>query len=284
MWGESKLAKMACSCSLTPHFVNNDYVTAEIIYRTAHAHHKKLASSPATLCCGTMWTPPKKRQHYYCISALSVGSTTRGDNVACLLLWLLHQPGENKHVFSSYGSSGIFPASLLVHCLPWVQRTVSTDRYNKTIGIRNRISDTWTFVSKVMSLLFNMLSRFVIAFLPRSKHLLISWPKSPPAMILKSKKIKSVTVSTFSPSICHEVMGLDAMILVFWRLSFKSAFSFSSFTLIKRFCSSTSLSATTGYHLRIWGCWYFSHNMNQYALTSWQNWSLWSQSKKALVP
>ena len=68
----------------------------------------------------------------------------------------------------------------------------------------------WTFVGKVMSLLFNMLSRLVIAFLPRSKHLLISWLQSPSAVILNLKKIKSVTVSTFSPSICHEVMGLDA--------------------------------------------------------------------------
>ena len=73
----------------------------------------------------------------------------------------------------------------------------------------------WTFVGKVMSLLFNMLSRLVIAFLPRSKHLLISWLQSPPAMILEPKKIKSVTVSIFSPSICHEVMGPDATILVF---------------------------------------------------------------------
>ena len=72
-----------------------------------------------------------------------------------------------------------------------------------------------TFVSKVISLLFNMLSRFVIAFLPRIKHLLISWLQSPSAVILESKKIKSVTVSTFPPSICHEVMGLIAMILVF---------------------------------------------------------------------
>ena len=73
----------------------------------------------------------------------------------------------------------------------------------------------WSFVGKVMSLLFNMLSRFVIAFLPRSKCLLISWLQSPSAMILEPKKIKSVTVSIVSPSICHEVMGLDAMILVF---------------------------------------------------------------------
>ena len=73
----------------------------------------------------------------------------------------------------------------------------------------------WTFVSKVMSLLFNTLSRLVIAFLPRSKHLLISWLQSPSTVILEPKKIKSVTVSIVSPSICHQVMGLGAMILVF---------------------------------------------------------------------
>ena len=82
-----------------------------------------------------------------------------------------------------------------------------------------------TFVGKVMSLLFNILSRLVITFLPRSKHLLISWLQSPPAVILKPRKIKSATVSTVSPSICHEVMGLDAMILVSWMLSFKPTFS-----------------------------------------------------------
>ena len=73
----------------------------------------------------------------------------------------------------------------------------------------------WTFVGKVMSLLFNILFRFVIAFLPRSKHLLISWLQSPSAVILEPKKRKSVTVSIVSPSICHEVMGPDAMIFVF---------------------------------------------------------------------
>jgi len=73
----------------------------------------------------------------------------------------------------------------------------------------------WTFVGKVMSLLFNMLSRLVIAFLPRSKHLLISWLQSPSAVIVEPKKIKSVTVSIVFPPICHEVMGPDAMILVF---------------------------------------------------------------------
>ena len=72
----------------------------------------------------------------------------------------------------------------------------------------------WTFVGKVMSQLFNKLSRLVITFLPRSKHLLISWLQSPSAVILEPKEIKSVTVSTVSPSICHEMMGLGAMILV----------------------------------------------------------------------
>ena len=73
----------------------------------------------------------------------------------------------------------------------------------------------WSFVGKVMSLLFNMLSKLVIAFLPRSKRLLISWLQSSSAVILESKKIKSDTVSTVSPSICYEVMGPDAMISVF---------------------------------------------------------------------
>ena len=72
-----------------------------------------------------------------------------------------------------------------------------------------------TFVGKVMSLLFNILSSLVMAFLSRSKHLSISWLQSPSAVILEPKKIKSVAVSIVSPSICHEVMGLDAMILVF---------------------------------------------------------------------
>ena len=94
-----------------------------------------------------------------------------------------------------------------------------------------------------MSLLFNMLSRLVITFLPRSKCLLISWLQLPSAVILEPPKIKSATVSTVSPSISHEVMGSDAMILVFQMLSFKPIFSLSSFTFIKRLFSSSSLSA-----------------------------------------
>ena len=82
----------------------------------------------------------------------------------------------------------------------------------------------WTFVGKVMSLLFNILSKFVIAFLPRSMLLFISWLQLSSVVILEPKKIKSVTVSLVYPRICHEAMGLDAMILVFWILNFFSFF------------------------------------------------------------
>ena len=99
------------------------------------------------------------------------------------------------------------------------------------------------FVGKVMSLLFNMLSRLVIAFLPRSKHILISWLQSPSAVILEPRKIKSVTVSIVSPFICHEVMVPDTVILVFSMLSFKPTYSLSSSTFIKRLFSSSLLSA-----------------------------------------
>ena len=122
----------------------------------------------------------------------------------------------------------------------------------KTIALTSQ-----TFVGKVMSLLFNMLSRLVIALLPRSKCLLISWLKSPSAVILEPPKIKSVTVSIVSPSICHEVMRPDAKILVFWMLSFKPTFSLSSRgSLILHFLPQGWC------HLHIWGYWYFS----------WQSW------------
>ena len=80
----------------------------------------------------------------------------------------------------------------------------------KTIALTRR-----TFVGKVMSLLFNMLSRLIITFLPKSRRLLISWLQSPSAVILETPKIKSAIVSTVSPSICHEMMGPDAVILAF---------------------------------------------------------------------
>ena len=119
----------------------------------------------------------------------------------------------------------------------------------------------WTFVGPVMSLHCNKLSRFVIAFLPRSKHLLISWLQSPPTVILDfGQKMKSVTVPTFSLPIfpIYEVMRLDIMIFAFRMLSFKSAFSLSSFTFIKRLFGSSSLSAIKWCHLPVCCGWYFS--------------------------
>ena len=131
----------------------------------------------------------------------------------------------------------------------------------KTIALTRQ-----TFVGKVMSRLFKMLSMLVIAFLPRSKHLLISWLQSPSAVILEPKKIKFLTISIVSPSISHEVIGPDAMILVFWMLSFKPDFSLSSFTFIKRLFSSSSLSAirvvSSADRSTCRGYWYFS----------WQSW------------
>ena len=108
----------------------------------------------------------------------------------------------------------------------------------KTIALTRQ-----TLVGKVMSLLFNIQPRLVITFLSRSKCLLISWLQSHLQWFWSPPKIKSLTVSIVSPSICHEVMRPDAMILVFWMLSFKPAFSLFSFTFIKRLFSSSLLSA-----------------------------------------
>jgi len=102
-------------------------------------------------------------------------------------------------------------ASILQHSAFFIVQLSHPYITGKTITLTRQ-----TFVGKVMSLLFNMLSRLVITFLPRNKSLLISWLQSPSAVILEPKKIKSLTVSIVSPSIFHEVMGPDAMILVFW--------------------------------------------------------------------
>ena len=118
-----------------------------------------------------------------------------------------------------------------------VQHSQSYMTTGKTITLTRR-----TFIGKVMSLVFNMLSRLVIAFLPRSKCLLISWVQSPTAVILETKKIKSITVFIYFLSISHEVMVPDGMILVFWILSFKPSFSLSSFSFNKRIISSSFLS------------------------------------------
>ena len=149
----------------------------------------------------------------------------------------LQQSPSNKHSglisfrtdlisLLSKGLSRVFSSTSLKASILWhsaffmVQLSHPYMTPGKTI-----VLTTWTFVSKMTSLLFNRLSRLVIAFLPRSKYLLISWLQSPSVVILETKKIKSVTVSIFFPSTCHEVMGPGATILVFWMLSLKPAFS-----------------------------------------------------------
>ena len=148
---------------------------------------------------------------------------------------LLEVQGTLKSLLWHHSSK----ASILRHSAFFmVQLSHAYMTTGKTIALTRQ-----TFVDKVMSLLFNILSRLVIAFLPRSKCLLISRLQSPSAVILEPQKIKSDTVCIVSLSIFHEVMGLKAMIFVFWMLSFQPAFSLSSFTFIKRLFSSL-LSAT----------------------------------------
>ena len=184
---------------------------------------------PSTLCM--RW--PK----YWSFSLSISPSNEHPELISFRMDWLdlLAVQGILKSLLQHHTSK----ASILQHSAFFiVQLSHPYMTTGKTIAL-NR----WTFVGKVMSLLFNMLSRLVIIFLPRIKSLIISWLQSPSEVILEPRKIKCDTVSTVSPSICHEVMGPDAMILVFWMLSFKPTFSISSFTFINRLFSSSSLSA-----------------------------------------
>ena len=188
----------------------------------------RVFSSESTLCM--RW--PK----YWSFSFSTRPSNEHPGLISFRMDWvdLLAVQGTLKSLLQHHSSkssifwcSAFFTVQLLHPCMTT----------GKTIALTRQ-----TFVGKVMSLLFNMLSRLVISFLPRSKTLLISWLQSPSAVILEPKKIKSVTISIVSPSICHDVLGPDAMILVFWMLSIKPTFSLSSFTFVKRLFSSSSLS------------------------------------------
>ena len=157
----------------------------------------------------------------------------------------------SKGLLRDFFSTTVQGISFSVLSLPYGPHPYTTTWKNHSFDFCQQ-----TFVGKVISLHFNMLSRFVTAFFPRSKCLLILWLQSPSAVILEHKKVKSVTLSIVSPPICHEVMGPDAMIFVFWMLSFKPVFSLSSFTFIKDFFNSSLLSAVRV--VIIWGYWYFS--------------------------
>ena len=153
-------------------------------------------------------------------TGVSASASVLPMNIQCWFLlgwtgWITFQSKGLSRVFSNTTVALIIQLSAFFI----VQLSCLYMTTGKTIALTR-----WTFVGNGMSLLFNMLSRLVIAFLPRSKCLLISWLQSPSAVILEPKKIKFLTVSVVSPSICHEVMGPDAMILVFWMSRFKPTF------------------------------------------------------------
>ena len=151
---------------------------------------------------------------------------------------------------------------------------------------KSRALTIWTFVSKVMSLFFNMLCRFVTVFLPRNKHHLILWLKSPSSVILEPKKIKYANVSTFSPIYLPQSDGTRCHGLSFWMLSFKPAFLLSSFILIKRLLNSSSLSAIrvessaflqllTFSHSLDSNLWFIQSDISHYILCLKAKWAVW---------
>ena len=147
--------------------------------------------------------------YFFFLFWYGVPMNTQGWSPLGWIGWIFLLSKELSRVFSQHHSS---KASIL-RCSAFftVQLSYPYMTTGKTMALTR-----WTFVGKVTSLLLNMLFRLVITFLPRSNCLLISWLQSPSAVILEPQKIKAATVSTVSPSICHEVMGPDAMILVFW--------------------------------------------------------------------
>ena len=169
------------------------------------AHHASLSSNILFSDVSALWIRWPK---YW-----SFSNSPSNEYLGLISFWtdwfdLLAVQGTLKSLLQYHSSK----ASILwCSALFMVQLSHTYMTTGKTISLTR-----WTFVGKVMSLLFNMLSRLIIAFLPRSKRLIVSWLQSPSAVILEPKKRNSVTVSIVFPFICHEVMGPDAMILVFW--------------------------------------------------------------------
>ena len=179
-------------------------------------HHSSKAS---ILWCSAFFTV--QLSHPYMTTGKTIALTRRTlvGKVMSLLFNMLSRLvitflERSKHLLISWLQS---PSAVILEPQKIKTDTVSTVQFSRW---KKHSFDYATFVGKVMSLLFNMLSRCVIDFLPRSKHLLISWLQSPSAVLLEPKKIKSVTVSIVSPSICHERIGMDAMIFIFLNVEF----------------------------------------------------------------
>ena len=224
-------------------------------FTQTHVHESVLPSSHLSLCRPFLLLPPippsirvfsnesalriRWPKYWSCSFSLSLSNEFSG-LISFRMDWLdlLAVQGTLKSLLQHHGSK----ASILRRSAFF---TVQFSHPYMTTGKATALTRQ-TFIGKVMSLLLNMLSRLAITFLPRSKCLLISWLQSPSALTLEPRKIKSDTVS---PSISHEVMGSDAMIFIFYMLSFKPTFSLSSF--IKRIFSSSSLSAIGWCHVHI---------------------------------
>ena len=171
-----------------------------LLLRSSIFHSTRVFSNESALCI--------RRPKYWSFSFSISSSPEYSGLISFRMDWfdLLAVKGMLKNLLQHHSSK----ASILQRSVFFiVQLSHPYMTTGKTIALTRQ-----TFVGKVMSLLFNMLSRLIIAFLPRLKHLLISWLQSPSAVILEPKKLESVIVSIISPSICHEVMGLDAMIFI----------------------------------------------------------------------
>ena len=195
-----------------------------------------IPSSHLILCCPLLLLPPippsirvfsiestlRMRWPKYWSFSFSIIPSNEHPGLIFMMDWLglLAVQGTLKSLLQHHSSK----ASILWHSAFFTVQLSHPYMITGTIALTRQTS-----VGKVMSLLLNMLSRLVITFLPRSKYLSISWPQSPSVVILEPRKIKPDTVSTVSPSICHKVMGPDAVIFVFWMLSFKPTFSLSHF-------------------------------------------------------
>ena len=185
----------------------------------------------------------------------SISISLSNEYSGLLSFWMVGSPCSPRDSQESSPAPQFKSISSLAFSFLYSATLTSVYGYWKTI-----VLTIWAFVGKLMSLLFNRLSRFVRAFLPRRKCLLISWLLSPSAVLLELKKRKPVTASTFSPSICREVMRPDAIIFVFWMLSFKPAFSFS-FLPVSRGSLVPLHFLPLEYQLYFWGCWYFPSNL-----------------------
>ena len=195
-----------------------------------HVHWVGDANQPSHLCCPLLLLPsifPSIRvfsneaalhirwPKYWSFSFHISPSNEYSGLISFRMYWLdlLAVQGTLKSLLQHHSSKASVPWHSVFFIAQLSHRYMTTGK--------TTTSTRWTFVDKVMALLYNMLSSFVKSFISRSKSLLISWLQSPSAVILEPPKIKSDTASTVSPSISHEVMGPDAMILVFWTLSFK---------------------------------------------------------------